>query len=41
VDAVKRMGPRSGVGGSTVFGGWARMAMPLLSVTIDEVGHRS
>ena len=38
VDAIKRMGPRAGLGGGVAFGGWARMAMPLLSLTIDEVG---
>jgi len=36
-DAVRRMGPKraglSGVG----FGGWARMALPLESVSVDEV----
>ena len=37
VDAVKRMGPRAGLNGQTNFGGWARMASPIVSVTIDEV----
>ena len=37
IDAVRRMGPRSGLKGNTVFGGWARMAQPVASVSIDEV----
>jgi intron-binding protein aquarius len=37
VDAIKRIGPREGLGGKTTFGGWARMALPVLGVTIDEV----
>jgi len=36
VDAVKRMGPKSGLRG-TVFAGWARMALQISSVSIDEV----
>jgi intron-binding protein aquarius len=37
IDAVRRMGPRSGLKGNTVFGGWARMAQAVASVSIDEV----
>jgi hypothetical protein len=37
VDAIKRMGPRRGLQGNTVFGGWARMALPIVSVSVDEV----
>lgn len=37
IDAIRRMGPRSGLKGNTVFGGWARMAQPVASVSIDEV----
>lgn len=37
VDAIKRMGPREGPRGVTIFGGWARMALPIASVSIDEV----
>jgi intron-binding protein aquarius len=36
VDAVKRMGPKMGLRG-TVFAGWARMALQISSLSIDEV----
>jgi len=36
-DAIKRMGPKSGLRGAVTFGGWARMALPIVSVSIDEV----
>jgi intron-binding protein aquarius len=36
-DAVKRMGPKEGLRGTVSFGGWARMALPISSVSIDEV----
>eukprot|EP01041_Mallomonas_annulata_P008643 gene8643-17828_t len=37
VDAIKRMGPRVGVANQVTFGGWARMASPIVSLNIDEV----
>ena len=44
VDAIKRMGPKQGLraggiaGSTTVFGGWARMALPLtVPLAIEEV----
>ena len=38
MDAVKRMGPRANLGGTeVVFGGWARMAVPLRGLRINEV----
>jgi intron-binding protein aquarius len=37
-DAIKRMGPREGPGGKVAFGGWARMALPIAGISIDEVG---
>ena len=36
-DAIKRMGPKAGLRGAVTFGGWARMALPIVSVSIDEV----
>lgn len=36
-DAIKRMGPKAGMRGAVNFGGWARMALPIVSVSIDEV----
>lgn len=36
-DAIKRMGPREGHNGVTSFGGWARMALPLVAFSIDQV----
>ena len=42
-DAIKRMGPRkqpfAGTGGlpKVTFSGWARMALPIHSISIDEV----
>ncbi len=36
-DAVKRMGPKEGFQGKVSFGGWARMALPVVSIGIDEV----
>jgi intron-binding protein aquarius len=36
-DAIKRMGPKAGLRGATTFSGWARMALPIVSVSIDEV----
>lgn len=38
VDAVKRLQPKRGVRGDTLFDGWARMAALIQSFTIDEVG---
>lgn len=37
IDAIKRMGPKTGLKGNTLFGGWARMALPIASTQIDEV----
>ena len=37
IDSIRRMGPRSGIKGKTLFGGWARMALPVASISIDEV----
>lgn len=37
VDAIKRMGPKEGHKGVTLFSGWARMAIPAISLSIDEV----
>ena len=37
IDSIRRMGPRSGLKGQTLFGGWARMALPIISASIDEV----
>lgn len=39
IDSIRRMGPRSGLKGNTLFGGWARMALPIISVSIDEVSY--
>ena len=36
-DAIKRMGPKAGLRGAVNFGGWARMAVPIVSVSVDEV----
>ena len=36
-DVVKRMAPRQSMAGAVNFGGWARMALPLLSLFIQEV----
>lgn len=38
MDAIKRMGPREGLKGSIIFKGWARMALPISSMTMDEIG---
>lgn len=37
IDSIKRMGPKSGAKGTTLFGGWARMALPIFQANIDEV----
>ena len=37
IDSITRMGPRCGLKGNTLFGGWARMALPIVSVSIDEI----
>jgi intron-binding protein aquarius len=37
IDAIKRMSPKAGAKGTTLFGGWARMALPIVHATIDEV----
>jgi intron-binding protein aquarius len=37
IDSITRMGPRRGLKGNTLFGGWARMALPIASVSIDEI----
>lgn len=38
VDAIKRMGPKqASVATPVTFSGWARMALPTISVNIDEV----
>ena len=43
VDAIKRVGPKlqpfavGGVPNRITFGGWARMALPITSIAIDEV----
>jgi intron-binding protein aquarius len=39
IDSIRRMGPRCGLKGNTLFGGWARMALPIVSVSIDEVSE--
>jgi intron-binding protein aquarius len=36
-DAIKRMAPRQSLSGSVSFGGWARMALPLRALSIEEV----
>ena len=36
-DAIKRMSPRQSLNGNVSFGGWARMALPIHSMSIDEV----
>jgi len=40
VDAIKRVGPRRSLDGGVMFGGWARMCLPLSlsSLAIEEVG---
>ncbi|KAG1657217.1 RNA helicase aquarius [Nymphon striatum] len=37
-DAVSRMKPWKSEDGGTIFGGWARMAQPIVSFTVVEVG---
>ena len=37
IDSITRMGPRCGLKGNTLFGGWARMALPIVSISIDEI----
>jgi intron-binding protein aquarius len=37
IDSIKRMGPKAGSKGTTLFGGWARMALPIVHANIDEV----
>lgn len=37
VDTIKRMGPKISGNSSIAFRGWARMALPTISVAIDEV----
>lgn len=37
VDAISRISPRRGLRGETTFAGWARMAVPVTSVAIEEV----
>lgn len=37
-DAISRMKPRITPEGATVFHGWARMAQPITSITVFEVG---
>ena len=39
-DAVRRMGPKRGLRGDTSFVGWARMALPIATLSIDEVNTR-
>jgi intron-binding protein aquarius len=39
MDAVKRMGPKPGLRGAVTFSGWARMALPIVSVSVDEVSR--
>ena len=36
-DAIRRMNPKVGLRNVINFSGWARMALPILSVSIDEV----
>lgn len=36
-DSIQRVCPRQGIRGETVFGGWARMALPISSCAVDEV----
>lgn len=36
-DAIKRMSPRQSLNGNVSFGGWARMALPIHSLSIEEV----
>lgn len=37
MDAIKRVGPKTGLRGAVTFSGWARMALPIEAVSIDEV----
>lgn len=37
VDAVKRLGPKQTHLGSVAFNGWARMALPIVSLSVDQV----
>ena len=37
VDAIKRVAPRQSLSGVVSFGGWARMALPIISFGIEEV----
>eukprot|EP01038_Epipyxis_sp_PR26KG_P005853 gene5853-8076_t len=39
IDAIKRMGPKQLLKGPVSFGGWARMALPITSITIDEISR--
>lgn len=38
-DAIRRVGPRQTLNGPVTFGGWARMATPICSISIDEVSR--
>ncbi len=39
VDTIKRMGPKEDIRGNTVFGGWSKYALPILSVGIEDVAR--
>lgn len=39
VDVVKRMGPKEDVRGNAIFGGWSKYALPILSVSIEDVAR--
>lgn len=34
MDSIKRMTPKEGLRGTTLFGGWSRMALPISLITI-------
>lgn len=39
VDTIKRMGPKEDIRGNTIFGGWSKYALPILSVGIEDVAR--
>ena len=39
-DAIRRVVPRQTMNGPVTFGGWARMATPISSISIDEVTNQ-
>jgi intron-binding protein aquarius len=38
LDAISRTAPKKQYNGSIIFNGWSRYALPLLAVSIDEIG---